>query len=108
MLHTTDLAAELDELAEREEPLEDDECERFDALHRLEDEIGSSEFRDGIELIDDDEFEDHARDMAVDTGMIPNDTSWPCNCIDWERAANDLRGDYSLVTFDGTDYYYRA
>jgi len=29
-------------------------------------------------------------------------------CIDWERAAKELRYDYTTVNFDGEDYLIRA
>lgn len=38
----------------------------------------------------------------------PITNTWPLNCIDWEQAARELQYDYSLVTFDGEEYYVRA
>lgn len=34
--------------------------------------------------------------------------NWPYNCIDWEKAANELKQDYSTVDFEGETYYYWA
>ena len=54
------------------------------------------------------DFEEYARELAEDIGAIPRDTAWPCTCIDWEQAAKELAHDYSLVTYQGDDYYVRA
>jgi len=47
--------------------------------------------------------EDFAQDMAEQTG-VEISTSWPHNCIDWERAARDLMYDY----YESNGYYFRA
>lgn len=60
-----------------------------------------------ITLIDDVYFEDYAQELAEDCGMIQADAQWPYTCIDWERAARDLRMDYSSVEVDGRTYWTR-
>ena len=62
---------------------------------------------DGIYFIRDDKFTDHAMELAVDCGMISDDEKWPCTCIDWDAAAQELRHDYTCVDVAGVDYYYR-
>lgn len=57
------------------------------------------------ELIAADDFEEYAEELAGDCYDIPD--TWPHRCIDWEKAAQELAQDYSLVTFRGTDYYWR-
>ena len=57
------------------------------------------------ELIDADDFEEYAEELASDCYDIPD--TWPHRCIDWEKAARELAQDYSLVTFRGSDYYWR-
>ena len=47
--------------------------------------------RDGFTLIRDTYFEDYAEELADDLGLINRDASWPNSCIDWERAARELR-----------------
>jgi antirestriction protein len=37
-----------------------------------------------------DSIEDYAQELAGELGAVPSDVSWPCTCIDWERAARDL------------------
>lgn len=59
-------------------------------------------------LIPDGEFEDYARELAEDIGAIDRDAGWPLRCIDWKRAANELRMDYTSITFDGDDYLTRS
>ena len=59
-------------------------------------------------LIPEGEFEDYARQLAEDIGAIPEGLQWPVNCIDWGRAARELRYDYTLVTFDGDEYLIRS
>jgi hypothetical protein len=58
-------------------------------------------------LIADSYFEDYAQELAEDCGMVTEGASWPNNCIDWERAARELQGDYSSITVDGSEYWYR-
>lgn len=59
-------------------------------------------------MIPEEDFEDYARELAEDLGLISNDTQWPATCIDWQRASEELAMDYSSITVDGVDYYYRA
>lgn len=88
------------------DPLESDERERMEALDSLRDEI--SEWHSGETLIPEDEWEEYARETAYDIGAIDRDAAWPANRIDWARAADDLRQDYSECELDGVTYLYRA
>jgi len=58
------------------------------------------------ELIADDDFAEYAEELAGDIYNIPD--TWPHRCIDWKQAADELRQDYTSVTFRGTDYLYRS
>jgi len=62
----------------------------------------------GVTLVADDYFEDYAYEMARDIGAIPDDMSWPANCIDWTKAANALQMDYTSVDFDGITFWVRS
>lgn len=66
------------------------------------------DWRYGATLIADDYFEDYAYELANDIGAIPDDMSWPANCIDWTKAADALKMDYTSVDFDGTTYWIRS
>jgi hypothetical protein len=116
MLDTRDLQRRLDELqdmadAHEEDPenepeLDEEEASELAELVTLSDEV--SEWHDGATLIPVSDFEDYARDLADDLGMIPSDAAWPLTCIDWEKAAGELEQDYSEVTYLGTDYLVRS
>ncbi len=81
--------------------------EELKELDDLEWEVGS-EWRHGVGLIDVDDFEEYAEQLAEDIGAIDRNQHWPHDCIDWEQAAKDLAMDYSVCTYEGTDYYFRA
>ena len=57
------------------------------------------------ELIDTDDFEEYTEELASDCYDIPD--TWPHRCIDWKQAAYELSHDYSMVSFRGSDYYWR-
>ena len=84
----------------------DEEIEELEELETLENEI--SEFRHGETMVPESDFEDYARQLAEDIGAISDDARWPCTCIDWERAADELRMDYSEVEYQGTTYLVRS
>lgn len=91
-----------------------DESDRLDvgsiiqAVSEIESEMGTETFDEGVEMIRQNCFEDHARELAEETGSIDRDASWPMNCIDWEVAARRLKHDYSAVEIAGATYYYRG
>lgn len=60
-----------------------------------------------VTLIRDGYFEEYARQLAWETGAIRDDERWPYSCIDWEKAARELKIDYSSVEFGGETYWYR-
>lgn len=55
-------------------------------------------------LIRDSYFETYAQELAEDIGAVQRGASWPCNCIDWAKAARQLQQDYASVDFDGVTY----
>lgn len=77
------------------------------ALEEFIDE-GTSEFRHGETLIREDHFEDYARELAEDCGDIEKGDRWPFTCIDWTKAADELRHDYAEAEFLGHTYLFRA
>ena len=54
------------------------------------------------------DFAEYAQELAEDIGAIDRDAKWPVYCIDWERAARELKMDYTSVRVNGTTYYFRA
>lgn len=89
---------------------ESDEGQELKALEALQDEAEgySSGWRHGATLIRDSYFTEYAEDLASEvTEYNPNKVSWPFTCIDWEKAADELKQDYTSVDFDGVDYWIR-
>jgi len=86
----------------------DDEQAELAELEGLRDEIGESEFRNGTQLIPQRDFQEYAQQYAEDIGAIPDDLAWPCTCIDWEAAADELENDFSAVTWQGVDYLFNG
>jgi hypothetical protein len=111
IIDTRELVEELDDLeTEDDDDLDDDDIARRDNLRELLDDVqgyAGDSVRDGVTLIPEDGFEDHARELAEDIGAIPDNASWPLTCIDWEAAARDLQTDYTSCELDGVTYYYR-
>lgn len=94
------------ELEAAEKDFTGDDEEELAELETLENEI--FDFMHGETLIPEDDFEDYARQFAEDTGAIDESARWPCTCIDWSQAADELRQDYSEFTYQGTTYLCRA
>jgi glucan phosphorylase len=80
--------------------------EELEELEVLEAEI--SDFNYGETMIPLNDFEDYARELAEDLGVTERNASWPYNHIDWEAAAEALAQDYTIVSYQGDDYYARA
>lgn len=94
-------------LAEAEKTFEDwQESAEGDELQNLKD-IGDdlSTYRDESG-IPESEFENYARELHED--INGSNDNWPYNCIDWERAAEQLKADYTTIDYDGNTYYVRA
>lgn len=61
-----------------------------------------------VTLIRDSHWMDYVRETAEDFhGKAVRNAQWPFDCIDWEKAADELQMDYSSVEFDGVTYWYR-
>lgn len=89
--------------------LDDDEIAELKALTVLSEECSdyADDWAYGAALIRDSYFMEYAQELAEDIGAIDSEASWPNNCIDWERAAQELRMDYTSVDFDGVTYWVR-
>lgn len=86
-----------------------DEVRELKILNAFAREIDDHCLRDGEALIHEDHFEDYARELAEDLdGQSIRNASWPMNCIDWTKAAEELKQDYTTAEFDGETYYYRS
>jgi len=89
------------------ETLDEDDTARHIRLVVLVDDIGC-ELRDAIDfgpMIPDGFMVDYAQELAKDLGLLDDSVSWPQTCIDWAQAAKDLTQDYTLIEFEGVDYW---
>lgn len=94
--------------------LDDEEAQELVTLEALLDDLrgnGGDEQWQGdwfpVTLVRDTYFVDYARELADDIGAVPSEYTWPTSCIDWDRAARELRMDYTSTEFDGVTYWYR-
>ena len=86
-----------------------DEGQELKALQSLADQAEgyADDWTHGATLIRDSYFERYAQELADDLGAIPKDAGWPCTCIDWNLAADELKQDYTSVDFDDVTYWIR-
>lgn len=99
-----------EELPEDIDTDDQDIVEEFMRLRDL-DEQGqriASDWTFGETLIREDYFVEYAEDYAGDVGLINEEARWPNNHIDWEAAAEDLKQDYSTVTYGDATYLVRS
>lgn len=101
------------ELEMMPEPIDeqDPEVEELKALIEGVDDLDNSGITDwqyGATLIRDDYFVQYAQEFAEDIGRMENDNGWPYTHIDWQAAADDLRQDYTSVTFLEEEYWVRS
>jgi hypothetical protein len=105
------LAARTGELTEATEALEKWNNEYLEELGTLVDIVDQCEdygdWSHGSTLVEDSHFGKYAYELAVDIGAVTGEEAWPLNCIDWDRAVNELKQAYCSVTFDGTSYWVR-
>lgn len=108
IIDSRDVIARIEEL-EDDEGRDNDEQEELDALKALADEASdyAADWQYGEALIRDTYFKKYAQDLAEDIGAIDANASWPNTCIDWDQAVRELQMDYTMVEFDGVDYWIR-
>lgn len=111
-----DGSQELDTIKSAVEVAEDgfttEERDELKRLRELKDDVGERRGKiddEGGPFIHEADFEDYARELVEELGYLDNKmaSQWPFTCIDWEKAAEELKMDYSVITWDGQDYYYR-
>jgi len=89
--------------------LDADERDEWTKLKAIADE-GESAAEDweyGETFIAEWHFVDYAQELAEDIGAIDPNAGWPLTCINWERAARELKYDYNSIEVNGTTYYCR-
>lgn len=89
------------------DPADREEAERlFKALRAVAD-YAEDNVADGVTLIRSRHWVDYVRQYAKDIGTVNAEASWPNDCIDWDRAADELAMDYTVIEIDGSEYYIR-
>lgn len=85
------------------------ERDELDALKALAEEAKgyAPDWKYGATLIRDSYFKDYAIELAEDIGAIKGTESWPLTCVDWDRAAEELKMDYTAVEFEDITYWVR-
>lgn len=106
-----DMTDSYDDILMEEEEIQDwkegwsEEIEHIEEIDSIEEEIGS-EFDYGTTLIHEYDMEEYVKDLLEELGYIPKDfPSWIE--IDWSATADNVKQDYSEVTYQGTEYFYR-
>jgi len=75
----------------------------FDELEQY-----SSDWKYGSTIIHEDYFTEYSEDLCKEIGDIPKDLPWYiANHIDWDAVADELKVDYSSVTYENSSYYIR-
>jgi len=124
LIDSRDIIARIEELEEERDDWDDntsiahqawvdefpDEAQELLALKALASECeGYGDWNHGEVLIAEHYFAHYAEDLASDlSDYNPREARWPYTCIDWEKAAEDLKQDYAEVTFGSTTYLIRA
>lgn len=88
-----------------------DEGHELKTLQALASECeGYGDWDGGETLIRGTHFTEYAQQMADDTieKFEEKSSTWPFNCIDWDKASDELKHDYMAVDYDGVEYWMRA
>ena len=94
--------------ADAQSALEDWDSDNSDELASLKEITEQVNCEDGEALIRDSYFQEYAEELADDIGAIDRNANWPVNCIDWEKAADQLKMDYTSVDLNGVEYWIRS
>jgi hypothetical protein len=83
--------------------------EEFIALRDFEKEASNyaEDWSFGTSMIADHYMRDYAEEQAESIGAIDPNATWPLNFIDWDRATDAFKQDYTEVEFKGTSYWIR-
>ena len=110
--HYEEMTESFEDIRFEEEEIEswkeyfEDELKEIEEIDDVENELGS-EFEYGVTLVDVDDWEEFVEQDLEDTGYIPKDfPSWIE--IDWKATANNVRQDYTEVTYQGNSYLGRG
>lgn len=95
-----------------EEPLDPSVLEYRREMYALLEASGNSDLwewgNNEPTLIPESEFVEYAKQLHDDINGNGEMRGWPYTCIDWDKAADELKQDYTTVEFEGRTLYYRA
>ena len=109
IIDSRDVIARIEELEAAEDGT-DDELAELVTLRKLAEQASgyAPDWRYGTTLVRDSYFMEYAQQLAEDCSDVDfRKLAWPLTCIDWEKAARELRMDYTAVDFDGVTYWVR-
>ena len=102
-----DIRFEEEEIESWKEDFED-ELKEIEEIDDVENELGS-EFEYGVTLVDVDDFEDYCEELMEEFGYINKDTPQLIkNNIDYKGITEDMKYDYTEVTYQGNSYLGRG
>lgn len=104
VIDSRDIIERIEEL-EGQDELEESEKEELALLKEFEDE-NIPEWNDGAILIDSDYWVEYVKELLEDVGDIPRDLPHYI-AINWDKTADNISQDYSIITVNGNDWYYR-
>ena len=110
IMDSRDVIKRIEDLeAELEDQYDEDEAEELAKLKEFAEEGAqcAPDWEYGETIIRESHFTEYAKQLADDIGAIDANASWPLSFIDWDKAANALKMDYSEIDFDGVTYYVR-
>jgi len=113
IIDTRDIIERTEALQAREDdesdPLDDGERQELADLEAFANEYAGyiPDWQYGETMVRDDYFVTYAQELADDIGAIDKEAAWPVSYIDWDRAADALRMDYTEVELRGVTYWTR-
>lgn len=109
VIDTRDVEALINELESDVNNLNEEDSNQLETLLKLRGEFQdySNEWEHGETLICEDYWIDYVKELCEDCGYIPKDLPHWID-IDWESTAENVAQDYTVITFDGYDYYVRC
>lgn len=109
IIDSRDVEERIEELQDNEN-LDHDEQQELDALIALRDEAKdyNCDWQYGEQLIRDSYFKQYAIELASEISDSSNADVWPYTCIDWDKAARELKYDYTAVDYGGVTYWIRS
>lgn len=110
-LDSRDIEERIVEL-ENDNNLAEEEKEELKELLSIKEECENYGWEHGISFISDYYWQDYCEEFAYECGYMDdfrsNNSHNPLTyCVDWEKWASEMKYDYSSITINNRDYYWR-